>query len=155
MGFKRIERLAGLTRKTERNAQLNRSIKNDALEIGDVRMFPMTHGLLVRIAFLAGAMAINAHALAQPQPIPRPRELRQAPIITPDPVTPSIPAVDQDRHTTPEAPVESAPEQPHLSGVEWRAIHRACGEEWSRMMKAGQTTGLIWIDFFETCRKRP
>jgi hypothetical protein len=129
--------------------------KNDALEIGDVRMFPMTHGLLVRIALLAGAMVINGHALAQPQPIPRPRELRQAPIITPEPVTPSIPSVDQERHAPLEAPVESAAEQPPLSRVEWRAIHRACGEEWSRMMKAGQTTGLIWIDFFETCRKRP
>ena len=32
MGFKRIARLAGPTRKTERNAQLNRPIKNDALQ---------------------------------------------------------------------------------------------------------------------------
>lgn len=143
---------------TERDAQLDRSIKFGALTLGDHRLSQITRrrpvARLVRLALLTGIMAINAHALAQPQPIPRPRELRQAPAIAPEPIKPSIPTMDQERQEPSQPPGEGSVEQPPRSRAEWRAIHRTCGEEWSSMLKAGQTGGLIWVDFFETCQKR-
>jgi hypothetical protein len=35
-----------------------------------------------------------------------------------------------------------------------RMLQRACAQEWSRRKMAGQTRGLIWVEFFETCRKQ-
>jgi hypothetical protein len=162
----RNARLAGLTRMTERDAQLNRSIKNGAFEGGDAGalrsrrkgvLAPMLH-----LAIMTATAALPAQALAQPQPIPRPRELRQAPVVAPQAPTPSNPSMMEPEQTAPppsppmsevESPAQQQPSP--KSRAQWRALHRACGEEWSRMLKAGKTTGLIWVDFFETCQKRP
>ena len=150
---------------TERDAQLNRSIIHGAFEVGDAgawrsmrkrALAPMLH-----LAIMTSTVALPAQALAQPQPIPRPRELRQAPIVAPQAPTPASPSVEPERQAPLPSPLEPQAEriaeQPPspMSRAEWRAIHRACGEEWSRMLRAGQTTGLIWVDFFETCKKRP
>ena len=151
---------------TERDAQLNRSIKNGVFEVGDAGalrsrregwLAPMLH-----LALLTAIWALPAQALAQPQPVPRPRELRQAPVVAPQAQTPSNPSMmEPEQSAPPPSPPKSEVESPAQqqpspkSRAEWRALHRACGEEWSRMLKAGQTTGLIWVDFFETCQKRP
>ena len=151
---------------TERDAQLNRSLNNDGFEVGDggaLRgkgrgvLAPMLH-----LAIMIATAALHGQALAQPQPIPRPRELQQAPVVAPQAQTPSTPSMMKPEQiappsSAPRSEVESPAQQPTspMSRAEWRALHRACGEEWSRMLKAGQTTGLIWIDFFETCQKRP
>lgn len=114
-------------------------------------------GVMLGLAIMAGAMGLATQALAQPQPVPRPRELRPSPA----PSAPASPPDAQERQTPLPPPVESTVETSAgqapspRSRAEWRALHRVCGEEWSRMMKAGQTTGLIWVDFFETCQKRP
>ena len=151
---------------TERDAQLNRSLNNDGFEVGDggalhsKRKGALAPMLLLAIMTVTGAL--HGQALAQPQPIPRPRELREAPVVAPQGQTPSNPSTMEPEQATPpssapKSEVESPAQQPPtpMSRAEWRALHRACGEEWSRRMKAGQTTGLIWIDFFETCQKRP
>ena len=151
---------------TERDAQLNRSIKNGVFEVGDAGalrsrregwLAPMLH-----LALLTAIWALPAQALAQPQPVPRPRELRQAPVVAPQAQTPSNPSMmEPEQSAPPPSPPKSEVESPAQqqpspkSRAEWRALHRACGEEWSRMLKAGKTTGLIWVDFFETCQKRP
>ena len=146
---------------TQREAQLNSSLDDAALGACDGDGFPLSPkrvaGGLLGLAIMVGTMALPAQALAQPQPVPRPRELRQ----TPAPSAPTRPADEPESPAPLQAPVESPEERSAgqapstRSRAEWRAIHRACGEEWSRMMKAGQTTGLIWVDFFETCQKRP
>ena len=161
-----MARLEGLTRMTERDAQLNRSIKNGGFEVRDTgplrsrregALAPILH-----LAIMTATVALHAQALAQPQPIPRPRELRQAPAVAPQAQTPSNPLMMEPEQTAPppsapKSEVESPAPQPPSpkSRAEWRALHRTCGEEWSRMLKAGQTTGIIWFDFFETCQKRP
>jgi len=166
MRAQRKARLEGLTRMTERDAQLNRSIKNGVFEVGDAGalrsrreggLAPMLH-----LALLTAIWALPAQALAQPQPVPRPRELRQAPVVAPQAQTPSNPSMmEPEQSAPPPSPPKSEAESPAQqqpspkSRAEWRALHRACGEEWSRMLKAGKTTGLIWVDFFETCQKRP
>ena len=148
-------------RRTQRDAPLNSSLddvalgarNSDGLNVTPARAI----GVMLGLAFMAGAMALGTQALAQPQPVPRPRELRLAPA----PSAPASPPDAQERQTPLQPPVESTDDNSAAqapvarSRAEWRAIHRACGEEWSRMMKAGQTTGLIWVDFFETCQKRP
>ena len=146
---------------TKREAQLNRSLDDVALNACEGDGFQLTPrratGGLLGLAIMVGTMALPSQALAQPQPVPRPRELRQ----TPAPSAPTRPADEQESPAPLQAPVDSPVERSAgqapstRSRAEWRAIHRACGEEWSRMMKAGQTTGLIWVDFFETCQKRP
>jgi len=146
---------------TKREAQLNSSLDDVALSACEGDGFQLTPrraaGGLLGLAIMVGTMALPAQALAQPQPVPRPRELRQ----TPAPSAPTRPADEQESPAPLQAPVDSPVERSAgqapstRSRAEWRAIHRACGEEWSRMMKAGQTTGLIWVDFFETCQKRP
>jgi hypothetical protein len=146
---------------TQREAQLNSSLDDVALGACDGDGFQLTRkrwaGGLLGLAIMVGTMALNGQALAQPQPVPRPRELRQ----TPAPSAPAPPLNEQEQQKPSQPPVDSPEEKSEgqapstRSRAEWRALHRACGEEWSRMMKAGQTTGLIWVDFFETCQKRP
>ncbi len=149
------------TRMTKREAQLKSSLDDAALGACDGDGFQLTPkrvaGGLLGLAMMVGTLALDAQALAQPQPVPRPRELRQ----TPAPSAPTLPLNEQERQTPSQPPVDSPEEKSEgqapstRSRAQWRALHRACGEEWSRMMKAGQTTGLIWVDFFETCQKRP
>ena len=146
---------------TQRDAPLNSSQDDVALGARNRDGFNVTlrraAGGLLGVAIMTSVMALHAKALAQPQPVPRPRELRQ----TPAPSAPASPLDAQERQTPLPPPVESTVETSAgqapspRSRAEWRALHRVCGEEWSRMMKAGQTTGLIWVDFFETCQKRP
>jgi len=149
------------TRMTQREAQLNSSLDDAALGACDGDGFPLTPkrvtGGLLCLAIMVGTLALPAQALAQPQPVPRPRELRQ----TPAPSAPTLPLNEREEQT-PSQPTLEAPEEKSegqapstRSRAQWRALHRACGEEWSRMMKAGQTIGLIWVDFFEACQKRP
>lgn len=150
---------------TRRDAQLNRSINHGLLGIGDggalrsMRQCARAH--MLHFAIMAATVAIHTQALAQPQPIPRPPELRQAPVAPPEVPSAPSPSPAPERQAPLEAPIErkaeTHAEQPPSpkSRAEQRALHRACGEEWSRMLKAGQTTGLIWVDFFETCQKRP
>lgn len=165
MPAKRSARLDWITRMTRRDAQLNRSINHGLLGIGDggalrsMRQCARAH--MLHFAIMAATVAIHTQALAQPQPIPRPPELRQAPVAPPEVPSAPSPSPAPERQAPLEAPIErkaeTHAEQPPSpkSRAEQRALHRACGEEWSRMLKAGQTTGLIWVDFFETCQKRP
>ena len=165
MPAKRNARIDWLTRMTRRDAQLNRSINHDLSGIGDggalrsMRHCARAH--MLHLAIIAATVAIHPQALAQPQPIPRPPELRQAPVAPPVAPTAPSPSPAPERQAPLEAPIERKAETPAeqppspKSRAEQRALHRACGEEWSRMLKAGQTTGLIWVDFFETCQKRP
>ena len=146
---------------TKREAQLNSSFDDAAPGACDGDGFQLTQrrvtGGLLCLAIMVGTMVLPAQALAQPQPVPRPRELRQ----TTAPSAPMLPLNEEEEQTPSETPVDSLGEKSEgqapstRSRAQWRALHRACGEEWSRMMKAGQTSGLIWVDFFETCQKRP
>ena len=151
---------------TKRDAQLDRSIKNGGFGVGDGDALRSARrgarAPLLYWAIMTATVTIDAQALAQPQPVPRPRELRQAPVVAPQAPTLPSPSTMEPEQTAPLEPppkreVESPAQQlpSPKSRAEWRAIHRACGEEWSRMLKAGKTGGLIWIDFFETCQKRP
>jgi len=100
-------------------------------------------GLHTHIALIAcGALAIlaaqdaGAQSVSAPQPQPRPRETRQAPPTEPAARAPAIPT-----------PAPSVP----LSRQEWRTLQRACAQEWSRRKMAGQTRGLLWVEFSEIC----
>ena len=160
-----LRALDRLTRMTKRDAQLNRTINHDLVGVGDGGAFrskrPRAGARMLHLAIMAAIVAIPVQALAQPQPIPRPPELRQAPVAPPEAPAHASPSPAPERPAPPEAPIERqderSAEQPPSprSRAEQRALHHTCGEEWSRMMKAGKTTGLIWVDFFETCQKRP
>jgi len=150
---------------TKRDTQLDRSIKNDGFEVGDGgALRSMRKGArapMLHVAIMTATVTLHAQALAQPQPIPRPRELTQAPVVAPQAPTTASPSVEAERPAPLQSMIDGRAERPveqpptPLSRAEWRAIYRACGEEWSRLLKAGKTTGLIWVDFFETCQKRP
>ena len=102
----------------------------------------------LRVALIAWALCTSALAQTQhpPQPTARPRDIPQTPI-PPAPTIAPTPVVQ-----APVAPLQTL--QAPQTRQEWRSIRRSCGEEWSRMMKTGQTTGLIWTEFFKACGKR-
>jgi hypothetical protein len=154
-------RVATPPRMTKREAQLNSLMDDVAMDAREGDGFQLTPrraaGGLLGLAIMVGTLVLNVQAQAQPQPVPRPPELRRSPA----PSAPMRPADEPETRTPPQPPMDSAGEastgqKPSIrSRAEWRALHRACGEEWSQMMKAGRTTGLIWVDFFEACQKRP
>jgi hypothetical protein len=102
----------------------------------------LPHSLFATI-IIGLAMVMTQGAGAQttspPQPAPRPRETLREPLTGRSASTPE--------QSTPPSP---AP----LSRQALRAQQRACAQEWSGRQKTGQTTGLLWIEFFETCRKQ-
>ena len=102
----------------------------------------------LRVALISWALCASALAQTQqpPQPTARPRDLAQTPI-PPAPAIAPTPVVQ-----APVAPLQTL--QAPQTRQEWRSIRRGCGEEWSRMMKTGQTTGLTWTEFFQGCGKR-
>jgi hypothetical protein len=50
-------------------------------------------------------------------------------------------------------PAESAEDHPLLTMpyAELRPRLRRCADEWTRMKRAGETTGLLWSDFSRDC----
>jgi hypothetical protein len=83
----------------------------------------------------------GAQSAHPPQPTPRPREAHQAPLADVAAAALTMPTSTQPPPAT-------------HSRQEWRRQQRACAQEWSRRKMAGQTTGLLWVDFFEICRKQ-
>jgi len=96
-------------------------------------------------SFIILAMMMPPDAGAQsahpPQTTPRLRETHQSPPPDVAAAALTMPASAQQSPST-------------HSRQEWRRQQRACAQEWSRRKMAGQTTGLLWVDFFEICRKQ-
>ena len=98
---------------------------------------PTLFMMAIALMVMSDAQAQSGHL---PQPAPRPRETREAPARQPDSNAP----IKASPTAEPPAP---------QSRQEWRSLQRACAQEWSRRKMAGRTTGLIWVDFFEMCRR--
>lgn len=105
-----------------------------------------TSSSITKTMIISAAMAaLTASGVgAQPQPAPRPRDNKAQ--------AQSAQAQSGPKAEAPTtAQTQTSSHPPSQSRQEWRALHRACAQEWSQRKMAGRTTGLIWIEFFEHC----